>query len=267
MFDWHPAAADLRHLVSGYWFVVDVNGRHAAAPIKTAPSIATILTLHMGNANRCADGTVIPAASLLGPQRRSRTWYSQPGTSLVMAILTPPGVVRLIPSLVGYAVDDPVDMASIVGDRVAAELSQIVSAASAPSDRAGQLDAWFRRRLAESRGPAADMLQAAYPLIVRYGDIAGAAAHVGLSVRQLQRVSARMTGLTPKELFDIERLRRSLAVTQRGEGDSLAGYADQSHQIRSWRRRLGTTPGAYLRNGPSAIRRSIANLRAWLHYL
>lgn len=184
-----------------------------------------------------------------------------------MAMLTPPGAVRLTPALIGCSADNPVDLAAFVGDRMSTELSQMVSEAKPPTEMAGQLDAWFRRRLTGSGGHDTDLFLAAYPWIVRRGTITGAAAHVGLSVRQLQRVSARLTGLTPKELFDIERLRRSIAATQSGEGDALAGYADQSHQIRAWRRRLETTPGAYRRDGPSTIRRSITDPRAWPHYL
>jgi len=267
MFDWHPAATDLHDWVSGYWHVVDVGGLHAAEPIRTAPSVGTILTLHTGNSNRCADGTIIPATSVLGPQRGVRTWYSQPGTGLVMAMLTPSGAACLFPALAGCVVDNPVDMAAFVGDRLSTELSQIVFQGRPPRDMVVQLDTWFRLRLAGRRGHDTDLFLAAYPRIIRNGAIAEAASHVGLSVRQLQRISARLTGRSPKELFDIERLRCSVAAIQIGEGDPLAGYADQSHQIRAWRRRLDTTPGAYRRDGPSTIRRSLANPRAGLHYL
>lgn len=267
MFDWHPAATDLCDWVSGYWHVVDASGIHAAGPIRTAPSVGTILTLHMGNSNRCADGTIIPATSILGSQRGVRMWYSQPGTVLVMAMLTPSGAAVLFPALAGYAVENPVDVAAFAGDRLSTELSQIVLRGRPPRDMVGQLDTWFRRRLAGRRGHDTDLFLAAYPRIIRNGAIAEAASHVGLSVRQLQRISAKLTGLSPKELFDIERLRCSVAAIQIGVGDPLAGYADQSHQIRAWRRRLDTTPGAYRRDGLSTIRRSVAHPRAGLHYL
>jgi AraC-like DNA-binding protein len=267
MFDWHPAATDLHDWVSGYWHVVDAGGLHAAEPIRTAPSVGTILTLHMGNANRCADGTIIPATSVLGPQRSVRTWYSQPGTELVMAMLTPSGAAALFPTLAGCAVDNPVDVAAFAGDRLSTEFAQIVSQGRSRSDTVVQLDTWFRRRLAGRRDYDTDLFLAAYPRIIGSGAIAAAASHVGVSVRQLQRISARLTGLSPKELFDIERLRCSVAATQIGEGDPLAGYADQSHQIRAWKRRLDTTPSAYRRESISTIRRSMANPRARLHYL
>jgi AraC-like DNA-binding protein len=33
----------------------------------------------------------------------------------------------------------------------------------------------------------------------------------------------------------------------------MAGYADQAHQIRSWKRALGKTPGEYRRQGGSPL--------------
>jgi AraC-like DNA-binding protein len=54
---------------------------------------------------------------------------------------------------------------------------------------------------------------------------------------------------------------------QLGRGDPLAGFADQSHQIRTWKKRLDLTPAAYARRGQSLIRRSIAVPEQWTHYL
>jgi AraC-like DNA-binding protein len=48
--------------------------------------------------------------------------------------------------------------------------------------------------------------------------------------------------------MDIERLHSSVRAVQRGEADVMAGYSDQSHQIRSWRKRLDVTPDSYRRS-------------------
>jgi transcriptional regulator GlxA family with amidase domain len=55
----------------------------------------------------------------------------------------------------------------------------------------------------------------------------------------------RHLGVSPKQLADLERLQSSLKGVQTGSRDPVQGFADQAHQIRNWRRRLGVTPGAY----------------------
>jgi hypothetical protein len=61
--------------------------------------------------------------------------------------------------------------------------------------------------------------------------------------RQLHRLFHRHLGIGPKLLADLERLHSSLRGVQTRYGDPLAGFSDQAHQIRNWRRRLGVTPG------------------------
>jgi AraC-like DNA-binding protein len=77
------------------------------------------------------------------------------------------------------------------------------------------------------------------------------ARELGLSERQLERRFLQRVGMTPKRYTALHRFERTLALL--GGVSSLtsaaldAGYYDQSHFIREFRRFAGTTPGRFLR--------------------
>ena len=81
--------------------------------------------------------------------------------------------------------------------------------------------------------------------------LADAARHAGLSPHHLHRLFAARFGLTPHAYVGRERLRLALAALRAGEGlasaAALAGFADQSHFTRQFRRHVGVTPGRFVR--------------------
>jgi len=74
---------------------------------------------------------------------------------------------------------------------------------------------------------------------------------LGLSARQLRRRFRSATGLSPKELARVARIRTSLVdALFREEWAGLAaahGFADQPHLIREYQRVLGDTPQRVLK--------------------
>lgn len=81
--------------------------------------------------------------------------------------------------------------------------------------------------------------------------IAAVARALGLSERQLERRFLQRVGVTPKRFATLRRFERAaaLAVTAPSLTDAAlaAGYYDQSHFIRDFRRFTGEAPGALLR--------------------
>jgi AraC-like DNA-binding protein len=84
--------------------------------------------------------------------------------------------------------------------------------------------------------------------------IARVAAEVGLSERQLRRRFRVATGLTPKELARIRRVRAAAVdavyahTVHWADIAADCGYADQSHLISEFRRTLGLTPASFGRH-------------------
>ena len=69
---------------------------------------------------------------------------------------------------------------------------------------------------------------------------------VGYTLRTWQRRFRAVTGITRKQIEQLERARRAFALLRRGiraaEVAQLAGYADQSHLTRSLKLMRGETP-------------------------
>ncbi|MEM8855064.1 MAG: helix-turn-helix domain-containing protein, partial [Pseudomonadota bacterium] len=230
----------------------DIPGAFAGQPIRTSASAFAVLSVNVGRPNACEDGTLIPPVSLLGLQPRARLWQSWQDTYFVMAILTLPGLVRLFPHTGSDSVHQLLDLGAIMGDGPADALSRAVCAAWKPAQMAKVLDRWLMERLdATTPVPEGRRLAAAHRVLHDGGSVARAAAAAEINRRQLQRWCHRHVGVGPKPLADLERLQKSLRTVQTSQGDGAAGYSDQAHQIRTWKRRLGVTPGAYRRTGRS----------------
>jgi AraC-like DNA-binding protein len=251
-----PPAPALRDWVAGYWFIRDLPGVHAGRPIHTSALPYAVLSVNFGEPNRDEDGLAVPRASLLGLQTRARTWHSGPQTYFVMAMLTLHGLARLFPGL-GASANTLLDLGGVLGDHGVRRLADPLSAAWQPEVVTRALDQWLMGRASAVAAPSrlAALCHAHRLLRVGHG-VATTAEVVGVDRRQLGRWFEHHFGLGPKGVMDLERVHASLQAVQRGAGDPIAGFADQAHQTRSWRRRLGLTPGAYRRGGATVLARA-----------
>jgi AraC-like DNA-binding protein len=247
-----PASPELRPYVDSYLYVQDIAGVHRGKPIRTAPRPGGVLTVNLGRPNQSADGGTSPALSLLGVQTRARNWRSDADTHFIAALLTPAGLARLAPAAGPDTVDTFLDLGLLIGGREACALLDFVSARR--DALAASLDDWLTMRLIHRGGPPETMLlNAACTVLAQSQRVDVAADKVGISRRHLSRVVSRNLGIAPKVLVSLYRLDRSLRALQSGKADGVDGFADQAHQTREWRRRLGTTPGRYAREGRSAL--------------
>ena len=157
--------------------------------------------------------------------------------------------IRLRPGAAGALLGVP---ASEVRDcQVAAELLWDVAGleeALAGADAPGRLEllaAAVARRLAE---PDPLVTAAARAFAGESARVAGVAADLGVSERQLHRRMLTAVGYGPKMLARVARLRRLVAL----EDESLAarafaaGYASQAHMSDEVRRLTGLTPVEFL---------------------
>jgi AraC-like DNA-binding protein len=80
-------------------------------------------------------------------------------------------------------------------------------------------------------------------------DFQALARHVGLSAWHLIRVFRKATGLTPHAWLVDRRVHHARELLRAGENPShialQCGFADQAHMTRSFKARLGVTPGQY----------------------
>jgi AraC-like DNA-binding protein len=238
--------------IDGYVYARDLVGQYSGRPIRTVPRPGAVLTVNLGRPNRTSEGLSTPAVSLLGLQTESRTWYSDGGTHLVMALLSPAGFARLAQAAGGEIADSLLNLSSLLGDREVSVLLDSVNSVRTGPVRA--LDSWLLRHLSkEHQGADSRSAEAACVALSKVSRVDTAAERLGVSRRHLSRIVSRHLGISPKTLIELHRLERSIRAIQSGSGEPAGGYADQAHQIREWRRRLGITPGRYSRDGYSIL--------------
>jgi len=119
-------------------------------------------------------------------------------------------------------------------------------------EAARRLDAFLLAQL--QRDPRRPAFEAALATLVASGGTATveeAARQAGVSVRQVDRLFARELGLAPKTVARVLRFQTALRMLMRDPGVSLAdvamsaGYFDQPHFIREFRRLSGGVPRGY----------------------
>jgi AraC-like DNA-binding protein len=263
MFVTRPVSEALAPFVTGYWFIEDLAGTHPlGVPIHTAPRPGAVLTVHLGRPNVGELPVGAPAVSLLGVQSRARAWWSRGDCYFVMVMLSVPGVLRLFPALGDALGDGMLELGSVLGDRAVRRLHADVVGAFTPDRIARRLDAWLLTRL-DALPPVDEVTRftGAFDTLARTGRVEEAAAAVGISRRQFERWSARHVGHAPKALAGLLRIHASLRAVQTGAADPRGGFSDQPHQIRAWRRHLGTTPGRYMESDLAArfVREGLAH--------
>lgn len=238
--------------VDGYLHVRDLLGDHRGRPIRTAPRPGGVLTINLGQPNRTANGVATPRLSLLGIQTCARSWCSDANTHIVMALLTPAGLARFASNSGLATADMLLDLRSVIGERAA---NGLVDSVHGHLDGiVTGLDAWLLARIfGERERSEMQAARAAFSVLLRSTRVSAAADKLGVSRRHLSRIVSRHLGISPKALIDLYRLDRSLRALQRGEATGVEGFADQAHQTREWRHRLGITPGRYACEGPSAL--------------
>lgn len=184
-----------------------------------------------------------------GFQAEARTFVPDDQTRTVLVRLTPLGGYRLLGCAMSELADRHVPMEHLVSS--ATDAVRRVGSAE-PIEAAGLVQDWLIDALqSNGRDVHADVEAAIQRITSTHGgepvrDLADA---VGVGRRHLERLFRQQVGVGPKEFASLVRFRRVLTRMgrQRAWADVAldAGYADQAHFIRSFKRRTGLTPGEY----------------------
>lgn len=166
--------------------------------------------------------------------------------------LTPLGAHRLLGVPMRELTNTVVDLEGLWGS-AAVELTERLAAARDWSSRFELIDRALLPRLDDGPEPAAEVRRAWDRLTRSHGAVRveTLAEDAGWSRQRLTRTFGRQVGLAPKAAARVLRFRRAcaglvgphplpLAATA-----ARAGYADQAHLTREFRRLAGCTPGAF----------------------
>jgi AraC-like DNA-binding protein len=174
---------------------------------------------------------------------RDGHWVRQPRAFLT-GQLTGPLLVR------------PGGSARILAARFHPHGATQVFAAVKPNDillvdtRASSIEELERLLLAQSRRPD-PVVDEAVRRLTETPDLAGLAAALGISARQLERRFTREVGIGPKLFCRIQRFQRVFQEIESGgnwvQAALACGYYDQAHLVRDMRQFSGDTPSALLK--------------------
>lgn len=241
----------LRPYVLSYRIVEDKLGEFAGKPIWTCPEPIGVLSANFGKRSYHESGEIHPKVGLLGVQTRTRQWISQPETLFVMAILTVPGMMTLFPEIGQESADHLLDVAGLWGERRADKFWRCLPHRLRLDDVKRALDSWLLNLFSAAPVSVRKRRLQLHQALTSNQRIDTACEQLGMTPRTLQREFQRHLGVSPKQVMNLYRLQRSVrANVERANVETVSQspmqeFADQAHEIRTWRRYLSRTPGRY----------------------
>ncbi|HEX3233532.1 MAG TPA: helix-turn-helix domain-containing protein [Gemmatimonadales bacterium] len=189
-----------------------------------------------------------------GLHERAIVIESLQGTHLVSARLHPLGALRLFGPDVPKIVNAVIDLECLLG-APARELRALLLAADSTEMRFESLERLLLQRLSLSAVPSPIVGQAARLIEARHGHLRITSVHLdlGVSRKQLWLRFARDLGMSAKAYAQLQRFVWTLARLR--ESTSVdwprlaaeAGYSDQAHLARDFRRVASASPTEFLR--------------------
>jgi methylphosphotriester-DNA--protein-cysteine methyltransferase len=246
--------ASLAGLVKEFW---EVRGALAAFRETLLPNGCLEVMVNLGPPHRMlsAQGEGIwNRAWFSGLHERSLVIESLEGTHLVSARLTPAGGAAIFGTDAAAAANAVIDLEEFLGAE-GESLAQAVKSAAEPAERFQILEAFLVQRHAAMRSPPPFVLEAAARIEHAHGNLRVASLHEssGVSRKHLAVSFPKHIGVTTKAYsgicrftWTLEQLRSTSSVDW-SHLAFAAGYSDQSHLVRDFRRVGAESPTTYLR--------------------
>jgi AraC-like DNA-binding protein len=244
----------LAGIVQEYW---EVEGRLSPFRERILPNGYTELMVNLGPPHTMlthAGTSVWERAWFSGLHDRAIVIESLQGTHLVSARLHPLGALRLFGPYVARSVNSVSDLEPLLGPP-ARELRALLLGAESTEERFAHLERFLVQRLSLAVVPSTIVCEAARLIEEAHGNLRIASLHADLggSRKQLWLRFARELGMSPKAYAQIQRFVWTLARLR--ESTSVdwprlavaAGYSDQSHLVRDFRRVAAASPTEFLR--------------------
>lgn len=189
-----------------------------------------------------------------GLQRHAIRIESLNGTHLVSARLHPLGAAELLGPGVAASAGAVVDLESMFG-KDAHELHNAIRVATSPSERFELLERFLEEGRHRGRPVPAVVRGAANAIESAHGNLQVSSLHeaLGVSRKHLSVSFTEHTGVSAKTYAQIHRFMWTLAQLREHEDIDWstlaldAGYSDQSHLARDFKRIGAATPREYLR--------------------
>lgn len=205
------------------------------------------------------EGGLFPGGHWLGGGKRACLFVQPahlqmipiPGTirTAVGAALCPAGLRLLMPRGAGQLIDAPLIALEDLLGAPARRVLDLMVAAETASARLTVLRDFLLQRLAQAATPSRSVIRAVELIRTAHGEISTEqlAEACGCTSRTLRNLAIAETGLTPKHLARVVRIRRALdLLTVTGvplsDAAMASAFSDQAHMSREFRDLLGERP-------------------------
>jgi AraC-like DNA-binding protein len=247
----------LSRLISG---AMDIEVRCADAAlgltVQALPEPTVVLSFQFGDPVSIERGAEVQTlrSHVSGVQHSSLRLRASGNTRSLVLKLTPQQASQVLGCPIAEFTDGHIEFRKLFGHQLASSLEDEMASAGKASSRLAIAERFVRSRLLRpAHRPVQDtLMDRAVELIVESQGqlrVAALASECGLSERQFARRFQCHTGMRPKALLRVSRLRAALHARQAGAGwvDAAceAGYADQSHWVREFRQMAGAPPQRY----------------------
>jgi AraC-like DNA-binding protein len=194
-----------------------------------------------------------PRAGLTGLWDRSRHHTHSRGNTVVLAAFTPLGAAAFFRHPLDELANATVDLEGLLGGASPlARLEQQLADSSDPAQRVSFVEQFLLARVQPTTPDP--LVVAAVAWLERCSPSARIdtlVRYIGLSQSALERRFRHQVGASPKRFQSIVRLQKIVQLQARGANltasAQAAGYFDQSHFIRDFKRVTGRAPAAYFR--------------------
>ncbi len=238
--------------------IVEVDGGNTIV----LPSTSAVLGIQFRGRVRAGD-TLLARAGVTGIQSTARTYSYELGTGSLLVRFTPQGAACL-----GVPVTELANRSVPLDDFLArarvAEVHERLGDAIDTSKRVAVLEG-FLDALPYRSDPLVTRALAMLDAAAENVNVSAAARALGLSERQLERRFLAQVGITPKRFAMLRRFERVAAQARTAPSLTVAaleaGYYDQSHFIRDFRRFAGAAPSEFF--GPPGQNLSVEAARVF----
>lgn len=253
----YPAPPGSSGLVRFCWSVEsDLAGD---APYRlTAETCANIIFIRQGAFTE-ADRSIAPRAHLAGPISRHTDMIAHGPFRIFGAYLWPWSTAELFGGEVGHYFDRFLDLRTLFGPGSGPIIERLLGPADIPHSAQLLGELLGPCRLPAPPDGAMQQLIRDQLISTMPRDTEDLAAASGLARRQFERRFKACTGLSPALFMRIVRFQRCYRMLENGTAASLtevahaAGYFDQSHFIRDFKRFSGMNPRHYFIKAPEKV--------------
>lgn len=210
-------------------------------------------TLKLKQAN--GDLQKLPLGFLYGHNKQYQDVQIEINTTLVIVVFQPAGVKSLFDLAPQEIQDSFLDLKDLFGS-ILEDLYEKINQTSAMIQKLDALNQFFSAFLPKKSRQANPILYFSLQYLIENKEecsIATLSEKVGYSERQIERVFQEFVGISPKSYSNIIRFHHFLSLLRSdSNGFNLtelcytAGYYDQSHLIKEFKKKVGIKPSAYL---------------------